>query len=226
MRCTFSEYLFERLCSERGIPWNRIPVAETPTPDYELFPSNAPLVVEVKEIEPNPEERESDRVMAERGWGNVLSHTPGGRVRAKIAACSAQIKARAQGRHPSLLVVCDEARPLGHVEPYNIRVAMYGLEQVNIAVPPPGHGSPYGTGMSYGPKRKMTPEANTSISAIGALFMTSHSDIHLYVYHNKFAKVSLRHELLAQYGIPQFELGEPAPGRTAEWQEIVLAPQP
>ena len=184
------------------------------------------IVTGVENERPNPEELESDRVMGKRGWGNVLSYTPGDRVRAKIAACSPQIKARAQGRYPSLLVVCDEARPLGHVEPYYIRVAMYGLEQVNIAVPPPGQGAPYRTGMSYGPKRKMTPERNTSISAIGALFMTSHTDIHLCVYHNKFAKISLRPELLAPYGIPQFILGEPAPGRTADWQEIVLASQP
>lgn len=219
VRRTLSEYLFERFCGERGIPCSRIPEGSIKTPDYELFPDTTPVVVEVKEIEP-AEEIESDRVMAERGWGNVLSHTPGGRVRAKIAACSPQIKARTQGRFPSILVVSDEARAMGHVEPYNIRVAMYGLEQILINVPPPGHGAPYETGMTYGPKRKMTPEHNTSISAVASLFMTARDVIELFVYHNRHARVPVPPTLLEPHGVRQFELGDPIPGQIADWQEI------
>jgi hypothetical protein len=55
------------------------------------------------------------------------------------------VKARAKGVLPTLLVVFDGGRVVGHVEPYNIRVAMYGLEQIHIAVPPLGTGSPHAT---------------------------------------------------------------------------------
>jgi hypothetical protein len=219
MTQSLSEYLFERFCNERGIPWKRIPEAGTKTPDYELFLTNS-VVVEVKEIEPSAEELESERLAQERGWGNAVGHTPGDRIRLKIAASSKQIKARTQGKHPSLLVVFNEGREIPHLESYSVRVAMYGLEQMHIAVPAPGNGSPYATGMGYGPKRKMTPTHNTSISAIGALVMNSHEDIVLLVYHNKYARVRLPPAVLGPYGIRQFELGHDVPGTTADWCAI------
>jgi hypothetical protein len=217
---TFAEYLFERFCDEHGIPCARVPETTAKTPDYEILSKTTPVVVEVKDIEPNAEEIESERLLNERGWGNATGGTPGGRVRAKIDAASPQIKARAQGRLPSILVVCDEGREIGHVEPYHIRVAMYGLEQIYVAVPPPGQGSPYATGMGYGPKRKMTPGHNTSISAIAAMFMPRCDVISLFVFHNKYAKVPLNPALLARHGVRQFTLGEAVPGKTADWEEI------
>jgi len=224
MKKTLSEYLFERFCKERGVPYARIPEGSQRTPDYELFPESRPVVVEVKEIKPNKEEMESERIMAERGWGNVLGHTPGDRVRSKIAASSAQIKARTQGKHPSLLVVFDERGEIPNVEPYSIRVAMYGLEQINIAVPPPGLGSPHATGMSYGPKRKMTRTHNTSISAVAAMVALSSDRSELLVCHNRHAKIPLPPKRLAPFGVRQFRLADPVPGRTADWVEIRQEP--
>ena len=178
------------------------------------------VIVEVKEFKPNKEEQDSNRLMAERGYGTALSHTPGDRLRKKIAGCSAQIKGRTDGKHPSLLVVLDS--PFGHADPYNIRVAMYGLEQIHIAVPPIGMGSPHRTGMSYGPKRKMTPKHNTSISGIGRLFMTGPAQVSLEVYHNRFASMPLKHALLDQYGVDQFELEGEMTGITSKWRKIAL----
>lgn len=218
-----AERLFEEFCASRGITCVRVQEGEGRTPDYELVVGSERIIVEVKEITANKEEEESDRLLAERGYGNVLSNTPGDRLRKKITDCLPQIKARTNARHPGLLVVFDRGGMAGHIAPYNIRVAMYGLEQVHIAVPPIGTGSPYATGMGYGPKRKMTPEHNTSISAIGAFFMTEPDGVCLSVYHNRFAKVPLRPALLGQYGIDQFELDEEVFGRTSKWREIRLA---
>lgn len=224
MHRTFSEKVFEEFCATKGITCLRIAESDRRTPDYELVCGAERIIVEVKEITSNKEEQESDRLLTERGYGNVLSHTPGDRVRKKIADCSAQIKGRTGGKHASLLVVFDRGR--GHIDPYNIRVAMYGLEQIHIAVPPLGMGSPHSTGMGYGPKRKMTPDHNTSISAIGALFMTRSAQALLYVYHNKFAQVPLKPALLAQYGVEQFELEDETIGITSKWREIGLAAEP
>jgi hypothetical protein len=122
----------------------------------------------------NDEERESDRLLFKRGYGNALGGgTPGNRVRKKIADSSPQIKARTQGRYPSILVLCELHQIGGHLDPYNIRVAMYGLEQVHIALPGDRSVRPYVARMSFGPKRKMTKSDNTSISAIGVLFWPS-----------------------------------------------------
>jgi hypothetical protein len=97
---------------------------------------------------------------------------------------------------------------------------MYGLEQIHIAIPPPGQGSPYATGMGYGPKRKMTPESNTSISAVASISMPKYDVITLFVFHNSHAKVPLQPTLLAPHGVQQFRLGEPESGRTADWVEV------
>jgi len=102
----------------------------------------------------------------------------------------------------------------------SIRVAMYGLEQIYIAVPPIGVGSPYSTGMGYGPKRKMTEKDNTTISAIGVLFTTGPDNTLLHVYHNKFAQIPLRPSLLAAYGVEQFELEEDTIGATSKWRNL------
>ena len=222
---TTSEEVFERFCSERQIPLRRIPEAHTRTPDYELECGQVRVVVEVKEVTPNDEERESER-LAQRGVGKAISHTPGDRVRHKIKSCSGQIKARARGVLPSMLVVFDRGRVAGHVDPYNIRVAMYGLEQVYISVPPIGMGSPHAVGMGYGPKRQMSPDHNTSISAIGALVMTGPDDIFLIVYHNKFAQVPLPPGCLAPYGIQQFMLAADAPGTVAGWELLKVDEEP
>ncbi len=223
MSRTISEQLFEDYCAARGIVCARVAESTAPTPDYELQCGEQRIVVEVKEITPNKEEQESERLALERGYGNVVSHTPGDRVRRKISDCSPQVKARTLGTLPSILVVFDRGRVASHVDPYNIRVAMYGLEQVYIAVPPIGAGSPYATGMGYGPMRKMGPEHNTSISAIGALVMTGPTDVFLRVFHNRFAHVRLDPALLGSYGVEQFELGDDPPGTTAQWQPISSA---
>ena len=97
---------------------------------------------------------------------------------------------------------------------------MYGLEQVHISVPQDPNISPHATGMSYGPKRKMTENQNTTISAIGVLSTPAKNDIRLDVYHNIYAAQPLDHTLMAKYGIRQFCLVKQGPRTTAQWQEI------
>jgi hypothetical protein len=221
---TQSEIWFERFCTVSGLAFERIPEETTRTPDYTLAISENTIIVEVKEIVRNEVERKSDQLLAERGYGEVLGNTPGDRLRKKISDCSSQIKARGRGLSSSILVVADIkfgcGQVTGHLDPYNVRVAMYGLEQVHIAVPRDYSQAPYATGMSFGPKRKMTQEHNTSISAIGVLSTPKPDDIRLDVYHNRFAAVPLNPSLLAQFKIPQFELSGEIEGTTADWVEI------
>jgi hypothetical protein len=62
MQKTMSEQFFEDYCARRGIVCQRVPECETQTPDYELVFGDVRVIVEVKEITPNKEEQESDRV--------------------------------------------------------------------------------------------------------------------------------------------------------------------
>lgn len=220
MEKTRSELLFEQYCINKGIGFERIEEKDTKTPDYELKVDRERIVVEVKEITQNKEELESDRLFKERGLVKVISNTPGDRVRKKITNSSAQIKARARGQYPSILVLFDRGMISGHLNPYNIRVAMYGLEQVHVHAPRDFSVSPYATGMSYGPKRKMTNKDNTSISAIGVLFTPNKDEIGLHVYHNKFSAVRLNLSLLGRQGIRQYVLEEDVVGSTEKWKKV------
>jgi len=226
MTKTQSEICFENLCADLGIPLRRIPEGKSKTPDYELTIGQQTIVAEVKEMTRNKDEQKSDRVLQERGYGNALCTTPGDRVRKKVSESSSQIKARSEGRYPSLLILFDQGFVAGHLEPYCIRAAMYGLEQIHFAVPTDRSISPYARGKSFGPKRKMTKEHNTSISAIGVLFATGPCAIVLHVYHNRYAAVPLDPHLLAKEGIRQFKLEDEVFGNTAQWKEVALQGEP
>jgi hypothetical protein len=78
MTKTSSEICFEILCADLGISLTRIPAGNSKAPDYELTIDKQLIITEVKEMARNKEEQESDRVLQERGYGNVLSTTPGG----------------------------------------------------------------------------------------------------------------------------------------------------
>jgi hypothetical protein len=223
---TQSEQWFEEFCAFVGLSFERIEEEEGKTPDYFLDIENKKIIVEVKEFSRNKKERESDRLLEERGYGEALSNTPGDRVRKKISNASAQIKERTEGKYPSILALCDIrhgcGQITGHVDPYNIRVGMYGLEQVHIAVPQDPSVSPYATGTSFGPKRKMTENQNTTISAIGVISTPPENGIQFDVYHNIYAAQPIDPSLLAKYGIRQFNLVEQENDTTAQWQEIQL----
>jgi len=225
MTRTISEREFESFCQLRGVPLTRIPEADTRTPDYEIAIDQERIVVEVKETSPNQEERESQRLLEERGYGIATGGTPGDRVRKMISSASPQLKARSRGALPTMLVVFDQGRVCGHVEGYHIRVAMYGLEQIHIAVPPAGSGRPHATGASHGPKRKMTEMDNTSISAIAALVMSGPGQHQLLVYRNRFARVPLSPMLLQPFGVRHYDLGT-GEGLASDWVEITSGHEP
>ena len=205
LRRPVSELLFEDYCTRAGIEWKRVEEEQgAKTPDYALAIDGRTIIAEVKEITRNKEEEESYRLMKERGYGEALGGKPGARVRKKIMDSSPQIRARTAGCHPGILVLYNDGHVAGHLDRYHIMTAMYGLEVVNVAVPRDPSIAPYRTGTRFGPGKKMTRDANTSISAVGALVVTAPDRIiELHVYHNRFAAVPIESELLARRGIRQ-----------------------
>ena len=216
---TTSEILFERFCAEAKIRYVPIPRdSEKRTPDYDLVFCATKIVVEVKEIERNEEEKESDRQLELRGYGNATGGVVGQRIRQKIDRSSKQIKARSQGVYPSLLVLYEQHRAGINIESYQVLVAMYGLETFILAVPKLG--PPRVSGTKFGPRRKMTPNANTSISAIATLLKSHTGELRLKVFHNKFAEIPISPPMLAPYPIEQFRLGESEPDSFQHWEHM------
>src|SRR5215216_1898358 len=67
---TISEMLFERFCTDTGIPFVRLEPDSSSgqrTPDYEIHLQEPPVLVEVKQIDPNREDQALLRVFAETG---------------------------------------------------------------------------------------------------------------------------------------------------------------
>lgn len=72
MSKTASESYFENLCTDLGISFRRIPESMSKTPDYELIIDEQTIVTEVKEMDRNKVEQESDLLLHERGYGSVM----------------------------------------------------------------------------------------------------------------------------------------------------------
>lgn len=216
---TLSEVLFEKFCRDKGIGCKPVNVGCKRTPDYDVYLPRRKVVTEVKEITPNPTELAAEAALR-AGKFSAVSFTPGERVRGKIADASPQIKARAKYQYPGLLVLFDNGLLTRHLDPYQIRVAMYGLETVVFAVPRNPRESPYPIDRKYGSRRKMTPTHNTSISAVGILTAPQNGEVNLIVYHNAHAAQPLSPKLFARYGVRQFQLEQSQPGTIADWKEI------
>jgi len=217
---TRSEQLFESFCELRGIRCRRVAEGTVPTPDYDIFVPLRKIVVEVKEFTINKEEQRAEQERLKTGFSSG-SVTPGDRVRKKISDAGPQIRQRTKNRFPGLLILFDRGSGFNHLDPYSIRVAMYGLDTVQFAVPRDHRRNPYVVRAKSGPKRKMTPEVNTSISAIGALYCPERGVTELVVYHNAHASIPLRPELLRRYGIRQYRLGRAGNNdEISQWEKI------
>lgn len=216
---TESEYLFEELCAGLGVRIERVDTGDKRTPDYRIWPSGVEVVCEIKQIELNDGERTALEASA-RGEYIVTGGTPGGRVRGKITDASTQLRNLAKGRSPALLVLSEESLLRRHLGPYDIRVAMYGLDTIVLGVPRDAAVPAYVKDRKSGPKRKMNPEHNTSISAIAELRRRGDRSIQCNVYHNRFAAIALPRELLVADHVHHLRLPEKEAGKFDDWEQF------
>lgn len=218
-----SQVLFERFCREIGIKCSPIP--EDPkgsirTPDYELEIQSTRIVVEVKQLDPNQKEKLLIRELKEKKIASK-TETPGKRVGQEIADSMKQLGTRAKGRLSAMSVIYNNI-DFGPrlIDPYDVMVGMYGQEVVEIAVPPTGSTRPPTiTGFRFGGKRRVTPEHNTTLSAVAALNDLT-PELTLWVYHNIHAAIQLEPSLLCHSRIHHFTLAAQTAGERPQWVEI------
>ncbi len=212
---TSSELLFEKFCQMNYIRCKRIPSGSQKSPDYDIYLQRRKIIIEVKQIEPNREEQKKIREFRERKTVSIR-YQLGKRVRNKITDTAGKFKKWAKGRYPSILVLYNNVRMYKHTEPRDILAGMYG----QLYFPVTGRsGKPLKIGnIQSGSKKKMTPSANTSISAIAVLKKGSNGDPLLSVYHNLHAKVGLSPSLLSQVPIRQYWVNDSR--NPTDWVEI------
>jgi hypothetical protein len=219
---TESEILFETFCAQIEIRCEPIPTKPKEnevTPDYDIYPNQQKVVIEIKQIDPNAEEITRQKIVDAGGVAGT-SGTPGARVRSKIAAGAGQIRIRAKGKYPSILILYNNVPLSDHTHPYFIRVAMYGLESIVLGVPKEMDRLPYLIDKKFGPRRKMTKNDNTSISAVAVLEKNAEGNLILFIYHNAHAEIPLSPEIFCSNSVRQFALEEKVVGRFQDWREI------
>lgn len=218
---TISEILFERFCRSERLIFSRLEPSKFPgmmSPDYQIQSPRGPIIVEVKQFDPNSEDKRNAQLLEERGHGDAIGGEPGARARIKIQTGAKQLKARSQGKIPTLLVLYNNV-PFSSrgTDPYEIMTAMYGLEKIDLAV---DQANVSVVDRGFGPKRKVTPSSNTSLSAVAALHAPSCHDLRLVVYHNIYAATPLERQQFSGPRIVHFTLGPKERGMFQEWRRI------
>ncbi|HUT28452.1 MAG TPA: hypothetical protein VMX13_01575 [Sedimentisphaerales bacterium] len=224
---TESEYLFKQYCLQKNINYQRIAEEEGKSPDFWVDLGDNKILVEVKQLDPNAEERHVLNIPADEFSGENVYHwgMPGERIRKKITSGLSQLRIFAKRLHPTLLVIFDNIKRDGIqmwpelTDENAVKVAMYGIETALIS---PEVAPERGANIIHrwhGARRRLTTEHNTTLSAIGIL--QKHNDlISLRVYHNYYAANPLSPETLSSVGIPQFALESEPIGCFPDWKAI------
>jgi hypothetical protein len=218
---TKSEVLFLEYCKLRGYFAKRIcpPQNTGRFPDYELLIGDSVgIVVEIKELNPNPEDEREAKAMKERSI-EAFGDEPGRRVRTHIEDAERQLR-RYEGENiPTLVLLYDNIVVDGFrvhppdfcihpLAPYNIDVGMYGLQVANVRLHPGGQTESLGD--TRGGKRTLRREHRANISAVAVLYdYAPDYGLFLIVYHNFYAKVPLPKSLFSHPKDHQMEKLDP-----------------
>ncbi len=195
------------------------------TPDYELALGNVPVIVEVKELTLNKPDTEALRDFNSSGsavWG--LSNL-GNRVRNKIESAKHQLERLSSGLCPGLLLLYDaRPRPIRGIYPYEILVAMYGFETIDVHFSEePAESVRFGR-HRFGKGSKLRYSTHTYISAVGVLREAGGSRLHIDLYHNIFADKPLPLEqILGREDMSLFSVPSGSNNEFREWVQVVSA---
>lgn len=218
MELTESERAFESYCSKKHLEFFRVPTDERKSPDYLLKVGDLEIVIEVKQIEPNREEREALGKLETEGF-SASSTVPGQRVRKKITDSAPQLKRHAEKGRQTILLLYSTDIFQSHIEPYHIRVGMYGFHTIYYAIPSDRSKRPKVIGESLGKGKKMTDSQNTSISALAIMLRTNYG-LDVTLYHNIHSRFPIEPSSVRNVFSKQRTLGEVTPGRAPDWVEI------
>ncbi len=230
-RQTQSETLFEELCTQHGIAYTRIPVFPgcPPQPDYELVLAGGKVIAEVKQIDPNADDRRftetlsCDHVATQRRNPDLMAR----RVRNAIRNSVTQIKSRLRSHPgvPAALVLFDAARN-GYTDPYVVQTAMHGWEHVVFDVSLTGDAPRVmDRGFPRRNNRAVRRDKNQQLSALATLHECWNIDtrerfLELCFYHNHYAAHPILPEWWTGGGIRHATLSVKEPGKFQEWVDV------
>ena len=119
-----------------------------------------------------------------------------------------------------MLVVFDTTNSMTYTDQYNVKVGMFGLDAIRLAVPKDMRAKPAFAGYKSGGRQTLTEDMNTSISAISILRQIPDNPIFLVTYHNHFSRTVLNPDWLRPVIEHQFCLTDPDGKHLPDWMEI------
>jgi hypothetical protein len=218
---TVSEIFFEKICKRRGISFHPIERGKNRTPDYRILLAGTEVIVEVKQLDLNKEDKERyEQVFKE---GKIVTFFPRAksRFREKIKSSSGQLKNITKGVLPSILVLFDNTGGFSCLDKYSILTGMYGDETLAVMMPDNPEFDPVMNGCYFGGNRQMTERERRYISAVGLIRMNNDNDPELDLYHNIFASLPLKAEIVVSIASRQYTLPQGNTEVFREWVEIV-----
>ena len=193
---TESENLFERYCRERKIEIRRLEECSVETPDYEIQIGPLIAAVEIKQLEPNAEDK---KVIDQLRQGRPVAHWENmERPRNSLHDAVDQLRTYSQRTlqpMPGIVVLFDTLGGLlGYLDSDNIAQCMYGPKCFHFGVvasdsEPSQDGLEF-LGASLGGRRIVTEQHNTTLSAV-AVLKRSAEQLSLTVFHNKYAALPI-----------------------------------
>jgi len=176
-----AETLFESFCESNSLSWERVPVQETPTPDYVVLSNGQYIYFEIKQIDEDDNFKTS---------GSISSRTVGAHIRQRITYSKKQIQVGAKLGALSILLVYNNLDPLQlfGTEQHDFIAAMYGEMTVELK-------ESRIVDSYHGRNSSLRLDQNTSFSAVGHL-RHSVAGPSVRLYENVFASNSLNTVLL------------------------------
>jgi hypothetical protein len=179
---TTSETLLEQFLTDHLLPFERIPVADSPRPDYAVGDGTpwGPIIFEVKEL------TEDDNFG--QGDCKLSSRTVGDHIRSKINESRRQIQFGAEQGIPSVLLIYNALDPFHRfgTEPHDFRAAMHGDWTLLFGVE-----SRKILAEGYGRNSSFREGHNTSFAALGHLVPVQRGIIMVRLFLNEHAKVPM-----------------------------------
>jgi hypothetical protein len=208
---TKSEALFEEFCKEHNLDLYSIPRNsddEKKTPDYILHAEESKIIIEIKQLDPNPKDKKRLEQLEEYGETGFMLTGFSERVRKKIKKAVPQIKARNHKDFPAVVVLFDNVYLYGGIDSDDIKVGMYGEETVDIAIPKDHRTKPFALRHRFGKNRSLAQSHNTSLSCVAVLNDHPINGLLLNIYHNDYASHPLNPDYLRLPTIRHFRLEE------------------
>jgi hypothetical protein len=230
--------LFVEYCSLRGYVANRIspPADKGQFPDYEVIIGKSRIIVEIKELRPNPDDKNTAKALQENRI-HVFGDKPGRRVRMHIEKAERQLRRYDTQKVPCLVVIYDNIIVNGFrpnppglflidisnpLNPYHIDVGMYGLQVARLRIHQDGRTESLGD--VRGDERTLRFAHQDNISAVATLHdYDLNYGLFLIVYHNFFAKNPLPKSVFTDAKDGQLEKAGDPKSCLGNWRRVQIA---